>query len=91
MWTTKNQNKEEQTMLLASMNVTKDNKQVHNEFNEKIRKELNVTENCTNQRTKRTIISTTRKNENETKRNDSFECRKCKEICTKFNERMSKN
>jgi hypothetical protein len=74
-----------------SKNASKDNEQVHNEFYEKIRKELNVTKNCTNQRTKRTIISTTRKNENEAKRNDSFECRKCKETCTEFNERMSKN
>jgi hypothetical protein len=28
---------------------------------------LNATKNCTNQKTKRTIISTTRKNENEAK------------------------
>jgi hypothetical protein len=54
-------------------------------------KELNVTKNCTNERTKRIIISTIRKNENEAKRNDGFECRKCKEACIEINEKMSKN
>lgn len=69
--------------------ASKDNKQVHKKFYEKINKELNVTKNCTNQKTKKTFISTTRKNENEAKRNDNFECRKCKETCVELNERMN--
>jgi hypothetical protein len=44
-----------------SKSASKDNKQVHNEFYEKIRKELNVTNNYTNQKTKRTVISTTKR------------------------------
>lgn len=76
--------------LLSILRVLqKDNKQVHNEFYEKIRKELNVTKNYTNQKTKRTVISTTKRMK--MKQNDSFECRKCKETCIELNERMNKN